>query len=153
MFSPTSEAAFGKGGILRLHFRKTGRHMAVLTLEQMCRLFCLKSAADRSNEQTKSEGETKTYRDTLMRGRGAGEERGGVRPGAVTKGEAPEENPERHCMISSDLQNWCTWLIFATFSKLWIKHCKEKPSLWLMSWTKLGFMSQNGFLMFHLNNE
>ena len=30
MFTPTSEAAFGKGGILRLCFRKTGWHIAVL---------------------------------------------------------------------------------------------------------------------------
>ena len=44
MFMPTSEAAFGKGGILRLRFRKTGRHTAVLTLEQMCHLFNLKRA-------------------------------------------------------------------------------------------------------------
>ena len=43
MFTPT---AFGKGGILRLCFRKTGRHIAVLTLEQMCRLFYLKRAFD-----------------------------------------------------------------------------------------------------------
>ena len=33
MFMPTSEAAFGKGGILCRGFRKTGRHIAVLTLE------------------------------------------------------------------------------------------------------------------------
>ena len=44
MFTPTSEAAFGKGGILRLRFRKTGRHTAALTLEQMCSLFYLKRA-------------------------------------------------------------------------------------------------------------
>ena len=45
MFTPTSEAAFGKGGILRLCFRKTGWHIAALTLEQMCRLFYLKRAS------------------------------------------------------------------------------------------------------------
>ena len=44
MFTPTSETAFGKGGILHLRFRKTGRHIAFLTLEQMCRLFYLKRA-------------------------------------------------------------------------------------------------------------
>ena len=33
---------FGKGGILRLGFRETGRHIAALTLEQMCCLFTLK---------------------------------------------------------------------------------------------------------------
>ena len=44
VFTPTSEAAFGKGGTLRLGFRKTGRHIAALTLEQMCRLFYLKRA-------------------------------------------------------------------------------------------------------------
>ena len=44
MFTPNSEAVFGKGGILRLGFRKTGRHIAVFTLEQMCRLFYLKTA-------------------------------------------------------------------------------------------------------------
>ena len=43
---PTSEAAFGKGGIS--HLRKTGRHIAFLTLEQMCRLFYLKRAIDNS---------------------------------------------------------------------------------------------------------
>ena len=48
MFTPTSEAAFGKGGILRLHFRKTGRQIDALTLEQMCRLFYLKRACDSS---------------------------------------------------------------------------------------------------------
>ena len=32
MFTPTSEAAFGKRGILCLRFRKTGRHIAALTL-------------------------------------------------------------------------------------------------------------------------
>ena len=46
MFTPTSEAAFGKGGILRLGFRETGRHIAALTLEQMCRLFYLKRGSD-----------------------------------------------------------------------------------------------------------
>ena len=45
MFTPTSEAAFGEGGILLLRFRKTRRHIAVLTLEQMCCLFYLKRAA------------------------------------------------------------------------------------------------------------
>ena len=44
VFTPTSEAAFRKGGTLRLGFRKTGRHIAALTLEQMCRLFYLKRA-------------------------------------------------------------------------------------------------------------
>ena len=38
------QRAFGKGGILRLHFRKTGRDIAVFTLQQMCRLFYLKRA-------------------------------------------------------------------------------------------------------------
>ena len=42
MFTPTSVAAFGKGGILRLGFRKTGQHIAALTLEQMCHLFYVK---------------------------------------------------------------------------------------------------------------
>ena len=46
MFTPTSVAAFGKGGILHLHFRKTGRHIVALTLEQMCNLFYLKRATD-----------------------------------------------------------------------------------------------------------
>ena len=46
MFTPTSEVAFGKGGILRLGFRKTGWHIAALTLEQMCRLFYLKRATE-----------------------------------------------------------------------------------------------------------
>ena len=44
MFTPTSEVAFGKRGILRLGFRKTGQHIAALTLEQMCCLFNLKRA-------------------------------------------------------------------------------------------------------------
>ena len=44
MFTPTSEAAFGKVGILCLRFRKTGRQIAALTLEQMCSLFYLKRA-------------------------------------------------------------------------------------------------------------
>ena len=45
MFTPTPEAAFGKGGILRFRFRKTGRHITALTLEQMCLLFYLKRAS------------------------------------------------------------------------------------------------------------
>ena len=49
MFTATSEAAFGKGEILRLRFRKTGRHIAILTLEQMCRLFYLKRAIQSGN--------------------------------------------------------------------------------------------------------
>ena len=44
MLTPPSEAAFGKGGILRLGFRKTGWHIAALTMEQMCHLFYLKRA-------------------------------------------------------------------------------------------------------------
>ena len=44
MFTPTSEATFGNGGILRLRFRKTGRHIVALNLVQMCRLFYLKRA-------------------------------------------------------------------------------------------------------------
>ena len=48
---PTSEAAFGKGGILRLGFRKTDWHIAALTLEQMCRLFYLKRATLGSKEK------------------------------------------------------------------------------------------------------
>ena len=55
MFMPTSEAAFGKGGILRLRFRKTGRHIAALTLEQMCRLFYLKRARDKLHRFNLSE--------------------------------------------------------------------------------------------------
>ena len=43
-FTPTSETAFGKGGILGLGFRKTGQQIAAFTLEQMCRLFYLKRA-------------------------------------------------------------------------------------------------------------
>ena len=50
MFTPTSEAAFGKGGILHLGFRKTGWHIAVLTLEQMCRLFYIKRATDSTTD-------------------------------------------------------------------------------------------------------
>ena len=46
IFAPTSEAAFGKRGILRLRFRKTGWHIAALTLEQMCCLFYLKRVPD-----------------------------------------------------------------------------------------------------------
>ena len=46
MFMPTLEAAFGKGGVLRLCFRKTGWHIAALTLEQMCLLFFLKRACE-----------------------------------------------------------------------------------------------------------
>ena len=57
MFTPTSVATFGEGGILRLHFRKTGRHIAAFTLEQMCHLFYLKRVSDseikfKHNEQT-----------------------------------------------------------------------------------------------------
>ena len=37
-------AAFGEGGLLCLHFRKTGRHIATFTLELMCHLFYLKRA-------------------------------------------------------------------------------------------------------------
>ena len=44
MFMLTSEVAFGKGGILRLGFRKTGRHITALILEQIRRLFYLKRA-------------------------------------------------------------------------------------------------------------
>ena len=44
MFTPTPKAAFGKGGILRLRFRKTRQQIAAFTLEQMCRLFYLKMA-------------------------------------------------------------------------------------------------------------
>ena len=44
MLTPCPVAAFGKGGILRFPFRKTRRHIAALTLEQMCRLFYLKRA-------------------------------------------------------------------------------------------------------------
>ena len=40
------QRAFGKGGILHLGFRKTGRHIAAFTLEQMCHLFCLKRALE-----------------------------------------------------------------------------------------------------------
>lgn len=47
MFMPTAVAAFGKGGISHLPFRKTGRHIAAFTLEWMCRLFYLKMASDR----------------------------------------------------------------------------------------------------------
>ena len=46
MFTPTPVVAFGKGGILHLHFRKIRRHIAALTLEQMCRLFYLKRGSD-----------------------------------------------------------------------------------------------------------
>ena len=46
MFTPTSEAAFRKGGILHIHFRRTSRHIAALTLEQLCHLFYLKRATD-----------------------------------------------------------------------------------------------------------
>ena len=45
MFTPTSAVAFRKGGILHLGYRKTGRHIAALTLAQMCRLFYLKRVA------------------------------------------------------------------------------------------------------------
>ena len=44
------QRAFGKGGILRLGFRKTGRHIAALTLEQMCCLFYLKRAYDHKSQ-------------------------------------------------------------------------------------------------------
>ena len=44
VFTSTSVAAFGKGGILHLRFRKTGRDIAALTLEQICCLFYLKRA-------------------------------------------------------------------------------------------------------------
>ena len=40
------QGGFGKGEILRLGFRKTGWHIAALTLEQMCRLFYLKRATE-----------------------------------------------------------------------------------------------------------
>ena len=50
MLTPTPEVAFGKGGILRFRFRKTGRHIA-LTLEQMCRLFYLKKAIDTQDNE------------------------------------------------------------------------------------------------------
>ena len=52
MFTPMSEAAFLKGEILGLGFRKTGRHVAALTLEQMCHLFYLKRARDTSAHLT-----------------------------------------------------------------------------------------------------
>ena len=45
MFTSTTEA-FGKGGILHLGFRKTGRHIAALILEQMFHLFYLNRVRD-----------------------------------------------------------------------------------------------------------
>ena len=42
-------AAFGKGGVLHLCFRKTGQHIAASTLQQMCHLFYLKGACKRQN--------------------------------------------------------------------------------------------------------
>ena len=46
LVTPTLVVAFGKGGILRLCFRKTRQHIATLNLKQMCHLFYLKRASD-----------------------------------------------------------------------------------------------------------
>ena len=46
MFTPTPEAAFGKGGLSHLPFRKTRQHIADLTLEHLCRLLYLKRAKE-----------------------------------------------------------------------------------------------------------
>ena len=45
MFMLIPVTVFGKGGILCLHFRKTGWHIASFTLEQMYRLFYLYRAS------------------------------------------------------------------------------------------------------------
>ena len=52
MFTPTPVVAFGEGGKLRLRFRKTRRHIAALTLDQMCRLFYQKRPSVCSDELT-----------------------------------------------------------------------------------------------------
>ena len=47
-------AAFGKGGVLHLLFRITGRRIAAFTLLQMCRLFYLKGATEDGRNSSKT---------------------------------------------------------------------------------------------------
>ena len=100
MLTPTSEAAFGKGGILHLGFRRTGRHFAALTLEQMCRLFYLKRSHDKSDVT-----DSTLWEDfkAVMRGHIIAYE-------AKLKKDREREMSEIVAQLSAHLQNYCLTL-------------------------------------------